>query len=770
MGRRTRHAALVDSLCGRLRAWTAKHAFASRERDPEGRTWYRIENAGAASSTPIDVFIYGEIGFWGVTAEAFLSDLGQVGSRDITLRINSEGGEVFDGVAIYNALQRHPGRIEGHVDGLAASAASFIAMACDELVIEPGAQLMIHDAIGMCYGNASEMRKMVDMLDRTSDTIAAIYAERAGGDAASWRALMSAEDTWYDGPAAVAAGLADRVGEGRDRTGAVKDRQRVAAPVNYYGEAPGERDEDGRFKDGMPSVVASYAIPTVAGSLTAIRTNYGAVQLSNGSQTVMFRPHERARLVRAMHDRYATGDTLITRHEEIDGKLHSVVVARVRPQGSAQSGDGETLAVGHRLDLGAVEDPDDYDTRTGVVLSPAQADGFEVALGNAAIAARVETGYGPLDMYPTSDSNDDDGFGMRMKGDDGRPVEVEFSRAEWQRINRAIDTVIDGADAYDDSATDDTPEINKVTVKTKAGKVDVEWKGGRQAKGYPADARLAITPQDDAAGWSVVIGGEYMSEAFAPIGHINDALGIDNRAKRLTIAAGRQRSAPKRRPRAFRSRPALAWPFAEADGQLRGDDGRWVDMPGTGMSWESYTQIYDVYDESAMPSGIAVVTMSDGEMQLAFDDAEDSSVRHVLLDFSAEDNGPAELRDALREAVDSDTVADFELLDEDGSGVWAVVTRNEESVTLFVPGVVSKNDFEIEVDIDEAEALITAIDEQIDRFNELQDTAGRSFALLTAAWAAPDDWAPPEWAAAHSTPEPVSSSSSDHRSLWEAWA
>jgi ATP-dependent protease ClpP protease subunit len=531
MARRTRHAALVDSLCGRLRAWTAKHAFASRERDPEGRTWYRIENAGptAAATTPVDVFIYGEIGFWGVTAEAFLSDLGQVGSRDITLRINSEGGEVFDGVAIYNALQRHPGRIEGHVDGLAASAASFIAMACDELIVEPGAQLMIHDAIGMCYGNAAEMTKMVDMLHRTSDTIAAIYAERAGGEAADWRARMAAEDTWYDGPAAVAAGLADRVGEARERRpGPVEDASRSKVTA-YYGEAPGERDSDGRFKDGMPDVVASYVFATVSGALTAARTRDG-VELSDGANSVTVRPHEARRIERAMRAG-AVGEVLVNRNTEIDGKLHVVTVARVRPTGRGQNEDGENVATGMRLDIGEVQDSDDYDARTGVTFTDRQADEpFATTLGNAEVAARVQTGYGPLDMYPTADGR---GMTLRMKAESGHPTEVEFSRAEWQKINTAINTLIDGFG-------EDTPEgveVNAITVPTKAGKVDLEWKGGRsEGGGYPADARLLITPQYDAP-WSVVIGGEHMSDAFDPIGFINTAIGIDNRAERLAVVA-----------------------------------------------------------------------------------------------------------------------------------------------------------------------------------------------------------------------------------------
>ncbi len=157
---------------------------------------------------PIDS--WGE--YWGVSAKEFVGTLDELGADigEIHLRINSPGGDVFDGIAILNALRAHPARVVAYVDGLAASAASFIAAGADELVMARNSELMIHDAWGLCIGNAAEMHAMAEMLDHISDNIASVYAEKTGSDVAEWRAAMSAE-TWYSADEAVDAGLADRV-------------------------------------------------------------------------------------------------------------------------------------------------------------------------------------------------------------------------------------------------------------------------------------------------------------------------------------------------------------------------------------------------------------------------------------------------------------------------------------------------------------------------------------------------------------------------------
>lgn len=173
--------------------------------------WYTIRNI---SETDAEIFIYDEIGFFGVSASDFIGELRELKATAINLHINSPGGDVFDGVAIFNALHRHKARVTVSIDGIAASSASFIAMAGDEVVMAPHSQMMIHEASGLTIGDADDMRQMADILDKSSDNIASIYAEHTGGTVEEWRALMKVE-TWFSDVEAVAAGLADRV-DGED--------------------------------------------------------------------------------------------------------------------------------------------------------------------------------------------------------------------------------------------------------------------------------------------------------------------------------------------------------------------------------------------------------------------------------------------------------------------------------------------------------------------------------------------------------------------------
>ena len=174
------------------------------------QTWYRILNRAEADTA--EIYIYDEIGMWGISANEFVKELRDLKTPTIVLHLNSPGGEVFEGFAIYNALRNHKAEVTVYVDGLAASAASFIAMAGDRVVAEPIAQMMIHAAHGIGIGDAEDMTKLASMLNEMTDTIAGIYAERAGGTVSSWRDKMKAE-TWFNATEALKAGLVDEVAE-----------------------------------------------------------------------------------------------------------------------------------------------------------------------------------------------------------------------------------------------------------------------------------------------------------------------------------------------------------------------------------------------------------------------------------------------------------------------------------------------------------------------------------------------------------------------------
>jgi ATP-dependent Clp endopeptidase proteolytic subunit ClpP len=198
---------------------------------------YRIRNA-AESVT--EVLVYDVIGEdpWfggGISAKRFTEDLADIDTDEIHLRINSPGGDVFEGIAILNALKRHPAKVTAYVDGIAASAASFIAMAGEQVVMSRNAEMMIHDASGIVIGRAEEMEKMADDLNRVSDNIASIYADRAGGTTSQWRKAMK-DETWYSDKEAVKAGLADRVETNKTAGEKTKNRFNFAA-YNYAGRA-----------------------------------------------------------------------------------------------------------------------------------------------------------------------------------------------------------------------------------------------------------------------------------------------------------------------------------------------------------------------------------------------------------------------------------------------------------------------------------------------------------------------------------------------------
>jgi ATP-dependent protease ClpP protease subunit len=197
----------VDALVEQL----AKRRVDMARRPKASGDWYRIENADGDRA---ELYIYGVIGSdWDpddVTAGSFTRDLRNIKAPNIDLHINSPGGLVFDGVAIYSALLNHPATVDVSVDGIAASAASFVAMAGDTITVEKPAKMMIHNAHGLVIGNADDMREMADLLADLDGTIATIYSDRAGGPVEKWREAMRAE-TWYSASEAVEAGLADRV-------------------------------------------------------------------------------------------------------------------------------------------------------------------------------------------------------------------------------------------------------------------------------------------------------------------------------------------------------------------------------------------------------------------------------------------------------------------------------------------------------------------------------------------------------------------------------
>lgn len=169
-----------------------------------------------AKGTEAEIYLYGDVGdswFGGVTAKQFADDLKAAGKVDtIHLHINSPGGDVFDGLSIYRLLVDHKAKVIVHIDGLAASIASVIAMAGDEIRISESGFLMIHDAWGVAIGSADDMRTMANLLEKTTGSIRDVYVSRTGKTAAQVEKWMT-EETWFTATEAKDNGFATEIAD-----------------------------------------------------------------------------------------------------------------------------------------------------------------------------------------------------------------------------------------------------------------------------------------------------------------------------------------------------------------------------------------------------------------------------------------------------------------------------------------------------------------------------------------------------------------------------
>lgn len=171
--------------------------------------WYTIKALGVRGAAEIS--IYEEIGGFGITAKQFAEDLKALGDvSHIDLRIHSPGGDVFEGIAIYNLLRNHPAEITVYIDGVAASMASVVAMAGDRVVMPENAMMMIHKPWGISGGNAGDMRDYADLLDKVETVLVPAYARKTGKSAQEITAMLE-DETWMDGKECLKHGFADEL-------------------------------------------------------------------------------------------------------------------------------------------------------------------------------------------------------------------------------------------------------------------------------------------------------------------------------------------------------------------------------------------------------------------------------------------------------------------------------------------------------------------------------------------------------------------------------
>ena len=199
------------------------------------KTWFNFK---AKTDTSAEVTIFDEIGMWGVTAKDFIAGLKAHAGKTITVNINSPGGSVFDALAIYNALRAHGSEITVKVMGVAASAASLVAMAGNKIIMPENTFMMIHNPWAFTAGNADELRDFADTLDTIGSALVKTYVARTGLDEAEVKELLAAE-TWLTAEEAVAKGFATEI-EAALKIAASYDTERFPANIRDIFEAVAE--------------------------------------------------------------------------------------------------------------------------------------------------------------------------------------------------------------------------------------------------------------------------------------------------------------------------------------------------------------------------------------------------------------------------------------------------------------------------------------------------------------------------------------------------
>ncbi|UDQ99292.1 head maturation protease, ClpP-related [Lentisphaerota bacterium WC36G] len=218
------------------------------------KTWFQVQNKADNSQTS-EVYLFDDIGGWGVTASEFVVEvkaaLNNNESETLEVHINSCGGSIFEGIAIYHFLKNLKQKVTVVVDGLAASIASVIAMAGDEIIMPENSYLMIHNGWGVSVGDADKMRSYADLLDKLGDTISSIYASRTGIEQDELKQMMS-DETWLNGTEALEFGFAT------SNTSAIN----VAAScrIKNFNNVPAEYKN--LFSDNSPNLTPPTTIQT----------------------------------------------------------------------------------------------------------------------------------------------------------------------------------------------------------------------------------------------------------------------------------------------------------------------------------------------------------------------------------------------------------------------------------------------------------------------------------------------------------------------------
>lgn len=204
----------------------------------EGELAIRLEDEGADEP---HIYVYDVIdSWWGANAKDLITALAAVGNRATHVHVNSPGGDVFEARAMAAAIVAHPGQVHMHIDGLAASAATYFALSGNTCSITTGGMMMVHECWTLAYGNKRELRKTADLLDQIDDTIIDDYARRTGKPVDEVRGWVEAE-TWFKAERALELGFVDSVEPNTKREADASKAQAASAArwnLSAYANAP----------------------------------------------------------------------------------------------------------------------------------------------------------------------------------------------------------------------------------------------------------------------------------------------------------------------------------------------------------------------------------------------------------------------------------------------------------------------------------------------------------------------------------------------------
>ncbi|EJJ0116124.1 Clp protease ClpP [Salmonella enterica] len=225
--------------------------------------WWNIKNSAGEDDTPAEMQLYGYIGEWDdISSAEVVKELKEIKAKTIVVRINSYGGSVFTAQAILSSLKRHPANVKVYIDGIAASAATIIAMAGDKIIIPANAMMMIHNPWTFAAGDSEELRSIAEMMDKVRDSILAAYREKTGLSDEKLIELMDAE-TWLSADEAVELGFADEVEKPMRMAASLKDGVFCLNGMNF---------ETSRFAS-LPESLATLTTPENKQPAAPVATN-----------------------------------------------------------------------------------------------------------------------------------------------------------------------------------------------------------------------------------------------------------------------------------------------------------------------------------------------------------------------------------------------------------------------------------------------------------------------------------------------------------------